>query len=198
MKIKIGVFDDLKLVTNWLKESLKKFEDIEFVWTTNTIEETLRKIQLQPVDILIADVLTGEEVGLELFESIQRMELYTKVIAFSQISDKTIIDYLYNYGVSAFVNKNDSIEELYQVITNVMHEAKVKHKHSTAPPVLTSKEILIGKYLSQGLASKEIATLTNNSVHTINNQKNHLLEKFSCANSTELVLKLCKMGYISV
>ena len=79
----------------------------------------MRKIQLQPVDILIADVLTGEEVGLELFESIQRMELYTKVIAFSQISDKTIIDYLYNYGVSAFVNKNEPIEELYQVITNV-------------------------------------------------------------------------------
>ena len=198
MKIKIGVFDDLKLVTNWLKESLKKFEEIEFVWTTNTIEETLRKIQLQPVDILIADVLTGEEVGLELFESIQRMEPCTKVIAFSQISDKTIIDYLYNYGVSAFVNKNDSIEELYQVITHVMHEAKVKHKQSAAPPVLTSKELLIGKYLSQGLASKEIATLTKNSVHTINNQKNHLLEKFSCANSTELVLKLCKMGYISV
>ena len=145
MKIKIGVFDDLKLVTNWLKESLKKFEEIEFVWTTNTVEETLRKIQLQPVDILIADVLTGEEVGLELFECIQRMELYTKVIAFSQISDKTIIDYLYNYGVSAFVNKNDSIEELYQVITHVMHEAKVKHKQSAAPPVLTSKELLIGK-----------------------------------------------------
>ena len=89
MKIKIGVFDDLKLVTNWLKESLKKFEEIEFVWTTNTIEETLGKIQLQPVDILIADVLTGEEVGLELFESIQRMEPCTKVIAFSQIDHKS-------------------------------------------------------------------------------------------------------------
>ncbi|MBK7465571.1 MAG: hypothetical protein IPJ43_01470 [Saprospiraceae bacterium] len=44
MKIKVGVFDDLKLVTNWLKESLKKFEEIEFVWTTNTIDETLLKL----------------------------------------------------------------------------------------------------------------------------------------------------------
>ena len=80
MKIKIGVFDDLKLVTNWLKESLKKFEEIEFVWTTNTIEETLGKIQLQPVDILIADVLTGEEVGLELWSPAPKLLLLVKLV----------------------------------------------------------------------------------------------------------------------
>ncbi len=198
MKIRVGIFDDLLLVTKWLSESFIKFEDIELVWVSNTIDETLLKLEQKPVDILVADVLTGEEVGLQLFESIQRIKLSTKVLAFSQISDKTIIDYLYSYGVSAFVNKNESIEELYQVMTQVMCESKIPPRQTSVPPVLTSKEILIGKYLSQGLASKEIATLTQNSVHTINNQKNHLLEKFSCANSTELVLKLCRMGYITV
>ena len=35
-------------------------------------------------------------------------------------------------------------------------------------------------------------------IDTITNQKSHLIEKFSCANTNELLLKLISMGYLEI
>lgn len=64
--------------------------------------------------------------------------------------------------------------------------------------MLTHREKEIVKYLAKGLAAKEIAVLTETAVNTINNQKKHLLAKFDCINTTELVSKLTQMGYIKL
>jgi DNA-binding CsgD family transcriptional regulator len=52
--------------------------------------------------------------------------------------------------------------------------------------------------MARGMAAKEIGILTQSSVNTINNQKNHLLAKFGCMNGAELVSKLTQMGYLKV
>jgi DNA-binding CsgD family transcriptional regulator len=64
--------------------------------------------------------------------------------------------------------------------------------------VLSPKEKEIVRYMARGMAAKEIAVLTGSAVNTINNQKNHLLAKFECMNSTELVSKLMQMGYMKL
>jgi DNA-binding CsgD family transcriptional regulator len=48
------------------------------------------------------------------------------------------------------------------------------------------------------MSAKEIAALTQTAVNTINNQKNHLLAKFECMNTTELISKLTLMGYMKL
>ena len=64
--------------------------------------------------------------------------------------------------------------------------------------MLTPKEKDIVRYLARGMSAKEIAALTQSAVNTINNQKNHLLAKFECMNTTELISKLTLMGYMKL
>jgi DNA-binding NarL/FixJ family response regulator len=107
--------------------------------------------------------------------------------------------FLYEYGVVGIVNKSKGLDELWQLVELAYLTTEYKKKKSDEPPpVLTPKEKEITKYLARGLAAKEIAVLTGTAVNTINNQKNHLLAKFECMNTTELISKLMMMGYMKM
>ncbi|MBL0191897.1 MAG: response regulator transcription factor, partial [Saprospiraceae bacterium] len=75
---------------------------------------------------------------------------------------------------------------------------KGKKKSKPSIPKLTKREKEISQLMAKGLAAKEIADILGSSPNTINNQKNRLLEKFECTNSTELVVKLAQMGLMGI
>jgi two-component system, NarL family, response regulator DesR len=197
--MKIAIFDDHEFVIDSIVTFLKQKPEVEIVGTAKNKHDILKLLSTQEVHILIADILTEEEIGLSLFEEIQKKGFASKVIVFTNITSEFIKDYLFDYGVVAFLNKKESIENLWETIKVAYQNTKYQSQVSTnLPPTLTLKEKEIVGFLAKGLAAKEIAILTNTSVNTINNQKNHLIEKFNCTNSTELAIKLIHMGYLKM
>jgi DNA-binding CsgD family transcriptional regulator len=127
------------------------------------------------------------------------MNIETKVIVYSSLQGDLVHNFLYEYGVVAIVNKMKGLDELWQMVEVAYLTTEYKKKESDEPPPsLTPKEKEIVRYMARGMAAKEIAVLTGTSIHTINNQKNHLLAKFECMNATELVTKLIQMGYFKL
>jgi DNA-binding NarL/FixJ family response regulator len=197
--MKIALFDDHPIILEGLSNYFLKKADVELVGAVSTKAEVIKLLRSTSVDILISDVITDEELGLELFEEIQAMDIDTKVIVYSSLQGDLVHNFLYEYGVVAILNKNKGLEELWQMVEVAYLATEYKKKSSDSqPPALTPKEKEIVKYLARGLAAKEIAAITQSSVNTINNQKNHLLAKFECVNTTELVLKLTQMGYVKL
>lgn len=197
--MRIALFDDHPIILEGLSNYFSKKEDVELVGAVTTKAEVIRLLRSTSVDILISDVITDEELGLELFEEIQAMNIDTKVIVYSSLQGDLVHNFLYEYGVVAILNKSKGLEELWQMVEVAYLATEYKKKSSDSPPpALTPKEKEIVKYLARGLAAKEIAAITQTSVNTINNQKNHLLAKFECVNATELVLKLTQMGYVKL
>lgn len=197
--MKIALFDDHPIVLDGLKHFFSQKEGVEVVGIATTKEEVIRLLASKQIDILISDVITGEEIGLELFEEIQAKKFNTKVIVYSSLQGDLVHNFLYEYGVVAIVNKNKGLRDLWQVVEVAYQVTEHKKKSSdTSLPMLTPKEKEIVKYLAKGLSAKEIAILTETALNTVNNQKKHLLAKFDCMNTTELVLKLTQMGYIKL
>ncbi|MBL7817939.1 MAG: response regulator transcription factor [Saprospiraceae bacterium] len=197
--MKIALFDDHPIVLDGLKDFFSKKEGVEVVGTATRKADVISLLAAQEIDILVSDVITDEELGLELFEEIQRREFPTKVIVYSSLQGELVHNFLYEYGVVGIVNKSKGLEELWQLVEVAYLTTEYKKKSDgTPPPMLTAKEKDIVKYLARGLAAKEIAALTSTAVSTINNQKNHLLAKFECMNTTELVSKLTLMGYMKL
>jgi DNA-binding NarL/FixJ family response regulator len=197
--MKIAFFDDHPIILEGLSQYFSKKEGVEVVGTASTKNEVLQLLASKPIDILICDVLTDEALGLELFEEIQAGHFDAKVIVYSSIQGKLVHDFLYEYGVVAIVNKVKGLDELGQVVEVAYLATEYKKKNGgSPPPSLTAKEKDIARYLARGLTAKEIAVLTQTSVNTINNQKNHLLAKFDCINSVELLSKLTQLGYINI
>lgn len=197
--MKIALFDDHPIVLNGLNSYFSQKESVEVVGMATTRAEVMALLTSDEVDILVSDVMTDEELGLELFEEIQKSDVQTKVIVYSSLQGELVHNFLYEYGVVGIVNKNKGLDELWQLVELAYLTTEYKKQDSDAPPpTLTPKEREITKYLIRGLSAKEIAALTNTSVHTINNQKNHLLAKFDCMNTTELISRLTLMGYVKI
>ena len=197
--MKIVLYDDHPIILDGLSNYFSRKEDVEVVGTASTRAEVIALLLSDEIDILVSDVITDEELGLELFEEIQKMKLQTKVVVYSSLHGELVHNFLYEYGVVGIVNKNKGLEELWQLVELAYLTTEYKSKSSEdSPPTLTPKEKEIAKFLGRGLAAKEIATLTGSAVNTINNQKNHLLAKFECMNATELVSKLTLMGYLKL
>jgi DNA-binding NarL/FixJ family response regulator len=197
--MKIALFDDHPIILDGLKNYFSQKEEVEVVGTASKKADVIALLKANKIDVLISDVMTDEELGLELFEEIQTLNLETKVIVYSSLHGELVHNFLYEYGVVGIVNKSKGMEELWQLVELAYLTKEYKKKDSDAPPpVLSLKEKEITKLLARGMAAKEIALLTDSAVNTINNQKNHLLAKFECMNTTELISKLTLMGYMKM
>jgi DNA-binding NarL/FixJ family response regulator len=197
--MKIALFDDHPIILDGLKSYFSQKEGVEVVCMASKKADVLALLKANEIDVLVSDVMTDEELGLELFEEIQTMNLATKVIVYSSLHGDLVHNFLYEYGVVAIVNKSKGLEELWQLVELAYLTTEYKKKSSdSSPPSLTPKEKEITKFLARGMAAKEIALLTNSAVNTVNNQKNHLLAKFDCMNTTELISKLTLMGYMKL
>ncbi len=196
----IALFDDHPIILNGLNDYFSKKEGVEVVGTASKKADVIALLESQDIDILVSDVITDEELGLELFEEIQNRAFPTKVIVYSSLHGELVHNFLYEYGVVGIVNKSKGLEELWQLVelAHLTTEYKKKITADSPPPMLTPKEKDITKYLARGMSAKEIAALTGSAVNTINNQKNHLLAKFECMNTTELMSKLTLMGYLKL
>ena len=197
--MKIALFDDHPIILNGLNSYFSQKESVEVVGMATKKAEVMELLLSNEIDILVSDVMTDEELGLELFEDIQKSNFKTKVIVYSSVQGDLVHNFLYEYGVVGIVNKSKGLEELWQLVELAYLTTEYKKNNNDAPPpTLTPKEKEITKYLIRGMAAKEIAVLTQTSVNTINNQKNHLLAKFDCMNTTELISKLTMMGYMKI
>jgi DNA-binding NarL/FixJ family response regulator len=197
--MKIALFDDHPLILDGLEHYFSKKEGVEVVGKVSDRNEVIQLLENNEIDILVSDIMTDEELGLELFEQIQQKNFNTKVIVYSSLHGDFVHNFLYEYGVVGIVNKSKGLDELWQFVELAYLTTEYKKKSSDSPPpTLSPKEKEIVKYLARGMAAKEIAVLTGSAFNTINNQKNHLLAKFECMNSTELVSKLTLMGYMKM
>ena len=196
----IALFDDHPIILNGLSDYFSKKKGVTVVGTATKRADVITLLAEHEIDILVSDVITDEELGLELFEEIQSREFPTKVIVYSSLHGELVHNFLYEYGVVGIVNKSKGLDELWQLVELAYLTTEYKKKNTTnaPPPMLTPKEKDIAKYLARGLTAKEIAALTQSALNTINNQKNHLLAKFECMNTTELMSKLTLMGYLKL
>lgn len=83
--MKIALFDDHPIILEGLRDYFSKKEGVEVVGIATKRAEVIALLEAQAVDILVSDVLTDEELGLELFEEIrsrtEAFELANKALA---------------------------------------------------------------------------------------------------------------------
>ena len=124
----IALYDDHPIILEGLRDYFSKKEGVQVVGTATTKAEVIALLTSQDVDILISDVLTDEEIGLELFEEIQRSKFTTKVIVYSSLKGDLVHNFLYEYGVVGIVNKSRGLDELWQLVEVAYLTAEYKKK----------------------------------------------------------------------
>ena len=130
--MKIVLYDDHPIILDGLSNYFSKKEDVKVVGKATKKAEVIALLQSGEIDILVSDVMTDEELSLELFEEIQAMQLPTKVVVYSSLHGDLVHSFLYEYGVVGIVNKCKGLEDLWQFIEFAYLTTKYKKKPQLA------------------------------------------------------------------
>ncbi|AEW85624.1 DNA-binding response regulator [Flavobacterium columnare NBRC 100251 = ATCC 23463] len=201
--IKIGLADNHPVVHYGIKSYFKEHSDITLVGIVDNFDMIEEMLKRKEVDILVMDM---ELNGLNSINSIKNLlQNYRKlkIILFSNLNEQVYAPNAIKAGVSSFVEKSEKLENLASTIIKVNRGTVVfsdavkrnialiskQSKPEQLYRKLSSREIEVLRYLSNGKKNKEVAEALNLNEKTISTYKLRLLAKLNVTNLVDLVNK---------
>ena len=214
---KIAIADDEKLLLKGLTMLVNEHPQLEVCWTAVDGIDLIGKIidpNVEIPDLILCDIEMPNKNGVEAVSEIDKMELDLKIVILSSHYDSDLILKMIEIGASAFMPKNESPDEFYLTILNVIqkdfhyndHVMQLirqqlhfgKKKTKTQLQELTKREKEILNLICQQLTNKEISEQLHLSIRTIEGHRNNLLSKTQSKNTAGLIIYAIENGYYKV
>lgn len=200
-KIKILLADDHQLVRKGFRALLEELDFVEVVGEAANGKEALNLLRngAKP-QVALLDYDMPMMNGLEATEAITRDFFGVKVIMLTMLQSKELVQEAVDKGVSGFLFKNTSLEDLSDAIQRVAaggtyfsnEVALLLLKPVTNPDApllaaLSEREIEILKLVAQGLSSTEIGRRLFISPRTVDTHRNNIIHKLDVPGIAGLV-----------
>lgn len=206
-KIRLALVDDDSLITTLLKDFFDKNEAIEVLLTADSGEEFLDQLKDidQIPDVVVLDLQMKELQGTDVTKILKSDYPTIDTIVMSSHYRRSFMGFMLKAGVSAFIPKGISPNDLTQIIYEV-HEkgyyfladqvdalSSQIASNAPAPAIseqdrLSSREIEVLKLICHQKTAKEIAEELFLSQRTVEGHKNRLLAKTGAKNTAGLVI----------
>ncbi|MFK7049333.1 Putative transcriptional regulator [Flavobacterium columnare] len=201
--IKIGLADNHPVVHYGIKSYFKEHSDITLVGIVDNFEMIEEMLKRKEVDILIMDMELNGLNSINDIKNLLENHRKLKIILFSNLNEQVYAPNAIKAGTSAFVEKSEKLENLASTIIKVNRGTVVfsdvvkrnialiskQNKSEQLYRKLSSREIEVLRYLSNGKKNKEIAESLNLNEKTISTYKLRLLAKLNVTNLVDLVNK---------
>ena len=207
-KISVAIVDDHLIVIEGLKTLLKEEENINVVDSFTNAESFTNFIKNNAVDVVLLDISLPDESGIDLCKKIKLISPNTKILALSNLSERSIILRMIQNGANGYLLKNVSSRELTSSIHKLMNgeivfSELIKHIITNPAeeelkdiPRLTRRELEILKLIAKGKTTQEIADQLFVSPLTIETHRRNLMAKFQAKNAAELIMAAARDKFI--
>jgi two-component system, NarL family, nitrate/nitrite response regulator NarL len=206
--IKVLLVIEVRLIGNIFASVLGEEVDIKVAGCVATLEDALRFIQAQEVNVVLVSAGLPNQGALEFTRAIIDRGLSTKVLALglSEENKNEALRYIES-GACGFILKDSSVNELIEAIRLAQKgEAQVSSRiagammerlfylsrmfsaveHKIDGDVrLTSRELEVLQFIAEGLTNQEIAARLVVEVGTVKNHVHSILEKLNVSNRDE-------------
>jgi len=208
-KIRILLADDHAVVRQGFKMILAAQPDMEIVGEAGNGREALDLAgQLQP-DVVVMDVAMPELNGIEATRRLGDLSPRTRVLALSMHKDSVYVREILRAGARGYLLKDAISSDLLAAVRAVargegylspgVSDAVLNdyRRHVTDPiDLLTSREREVLQMIAEGKTNKEIATLLNLSVYTVDAHRGRIMEKLNLHSGNELVRFAVRYGLV--
>ncbi|KQS50303.1 MULTISPECIES: response regulator transcription factor [Flavobacterium] len=201
--IKICLADNHPIVHYGIKSYFKDNSEISIVGHAEdftTLEDILNK---KSVDIVILDLDLEGLSSINLIKGMVKDYPSTKIVIFTNLSEQMYAPNALKAGVSAYIHKTSKLENLASALIKVYGGAVVfsetvkknlaligkRNKSERLYRKLSTREIEVLRYLSDGKKNKEIAKILDLNEKTVSTYKLRLLTKLNVTNLVDLVNK---------
>ena len=184
--------------------------DMEVVGEAKTGREAIDEARRLKPDIVVMDVSMPELNGIEGTRQICDELTQTKVLALSMHKDSVYVREILRAGARGYLLKDSEDDDLLKAIRAVARgEAFLSpaisdavltdyRTHVSNPiDLLTSREREILTMIAEGKANKEIATILNLSVYTVESHRGSVMEKLNLHNTGDIVRFALRNGLIT-
>lgn len=208
-KIRILLADDHSVVRQGFKMILSSQADMEVVGEAGNGREAVDLAEeLQP-DVIVMDVAMPELNGIEATRRLATSVPHTRVLALSMHKDSTYVREILRAGARGYLLKDSFDADLLAAVRAIakgdgylspsVSEAVLSdyRKQVTDPiDLLTTREREVLQLIAEGKTNKEIATLLNLSVYTVDAHRGRIMEKLNLHSTGELVRFAMRKGLV--
>jgi two-component system, NarL family, response regulator NreC len=206
MPIRILLADDHGIVRQGLRFLLERQPGMEVVGEASHGREAVQMAEAVRPDVVIMDIAMPLLNGIEATAQMLKRDPRIGVIILSMHSDEDYLVSALNAGAKGYLLKESAEVDLVKAIQSVargtpffspevaqtMMEDHVRFLRQRnledSYELLTEREKEVIHLLAEGKSNKEVATILNVSVYTVETHRMHLMQKLNLHNTAEIVL----------
>jgi DNA-binding NarL/FixJ family response regulator len=205
-RIQVLLADDHLVVRKGLRAILERQAGMEVVGEAADGREAVSLSGNLAPDVVIMDITMPHLNGIDATAQIVKRNPKIGVVILSVHSDETYILRALNSGAKGYLLKDSAETDLVKAVDTValgkpffspsiaealledymrfLHQRNLEDSYD----LLTDREKEILQLLAEGKANKEIASILNLSVYTVETHRSNLMQKLSLHNTAEIVL----------
>lgn len=197
---RILIADDHEVVRSGLRNILETQPGWEVVAEAVDGKEAIVKAVETKPDVAVVDYSLPLINGIEVTRQIRRRLPKTEVLIFTMHDSEALIDELLRAGARGFLLKSDAKRHLLEAIETLaahksfftyrVSETLLKSfllKSSRSPSILTPREREIVQLIAEGHSNKQIASILNLSLKTVETHRAATMRKLNLSSSAALV-----------
>jgi two-component system, NarL family, response regulator NreC len=212
--LRVLLADDHGIVRRGLRALLEE-EGLSVVAEAADGLEAVRLTEVHRPDLLIVDIGMPKLNGIEVAARSQKLDRPPRVIVLSMHADESYIIRALAAGARAYLLKDATDEDLLPAVravaagkpffspavTAVLVEDYVRTLQqrglADSYHLLTDREREVLHLLAEGRSNKEVATLLDLGLSTIETHRANLMQKLNLHNTADIVLYAVRKGLIS-
>ncbi len=216
MKIfRIMLADDHAMFRKGVKRLIDARKGMRVVGEASDGAGLIDKLTRITTDMVILDISMPGPTGFVLLREIKETWPDILVLMLTMHKDLEYLDVALNKGASGYLLKEDSDIELFdaieqiraggQYITRDLAEGRLEYvravhdgKIVSSKDALTLREGQVLKLIAEGMPNKDIASLLNISIRTVENHRSNIMKKLNLTNTAQLVRYSLRKDYMEI
>ncbi len=213
--IRIVLADDHIVMRNGLRLLLERQSDFQVVGEAADGRQTVEICDALKPEVVVLDIAMPNLNGIEAARQISAKYPQTAIVILSMHSDEGYVLRALKAGARAYLLKDSAESDLINAI-RVVTEGKAFFSPAISKTLvddyvrrlqqrgvedsyelLTTREREVLQLLAEGKSNKEVATLLNLSLYTVETHRGNILQKLNLHSVPELILYAVRKGVIS-
>jgi len=212
--IRILLCDDHAVIRRGLRLLLEQQDDFEVVGEASDGREAVNLAEALKPDIAVLDITMPNLNGIEAARQISAKQLGTAIIVLSMHADESFVLKALKAGARGYVLKEAPESELIKAVralaegksffspavSRMLVEDYVRHLQDKdvedSYELLTAREREILQLIAEAKSNKDIASILNLSLYTVETHRSNIMEKLNLHSVPELILYAVRKGVI--
>jgi DNA-binding NarL/FixJ family response regulator len=213
--IRILIADDHGIVRKGLRLQLEQNKKFEVVGEAGDGREAVRMAEELSPDIVIMDIAMPNLNGIQATTQLVKKNPQIGVIILSMYSDETYLTRTLAAGAKGYLLKDSADQDLYRAV-ELVAQGKPYFSPAIADTLLedymrqlqqrglqdsydllTEREKEILQLLAEGRTNKDVASLLNLSINTVETHRTRIMQKLGLHSTADIVLYAVRKRIIS-